>query len=60
MLGVFAEFETNIRHKRQIKGIEAAKKAGVYKGRPAKTTGWCGIVDSWLPVLASAYREHSG
>ena len=36
MLGVFAEFETNIRKERQLEGIAAAKKAGVYKGRPAK------------------------
>ena len=35
MLGVFAEFETAIRRERQLEGIEAAKKAGVYKGRPA-------------------------
>ena len=35
MLGVFAEFETNIRRERQLEGIAAAKKAGVYKGRPA-------------------------
>ena len=35
MLGVFAEFETNIRKERQMEGIAAAKKAGVYKGRPA-------------------------
>jgi DNA invertase Pin-like site-specific DNA recombinase len=34
MLGVFAEFETNLRRERQLEGIEAAKKAGVYKGRP--------------------------
>jgi DNA invertase Pin-like site-specific DNA recombinase len=36
MLGVFAEFETNLRRERQMEGIAAAKKAGVYKGRPAK------------------------
>jgi DNA invertase Pin-like site-specific DNA recombinase len=36
MLGVFAEFETNIRRERQLEGIAAAKKAGVYKGRPPK------------------------
>jgi DNA invertase Pin-like site-specific DNA recombinase len=36
MLGVFAEFETAIRRERQMEGIAAAKKAGVYKGRPAK------------------------
>jgi len=35
MLGVFAEFETNLRKERQLEGIAAAKKAGVYKGRPA-------------------------
>ena len=34
MLGVFAEFETNLRRERQLEGIAAAKKAGVYKGRP--------------------------
>jgi len=35
MLGVFAEFETNIRRERQLAGIAKAKAAGVYKGRPA-------------------------
>jgi DNA invertase Pin-like site-specific DNA recombinase len=34
MLGVFAEFETNLRRERQLEGIAKAKKAGVYKGRP--------------------------
>ena len=33
MLGVFAEFETNIRKERQLEGIAAAKERGVYKGR---------------------------
>src|SRR5580658_140041 len=33
MLGVFAEFETNLRKERQLEGIQAAKKAGVYTGR---------------------------
>jgi DNA invertase Pin-like site-specific DNA recombinase len=32
MLGVFAEFETNLRRERQAEGIEAAKKRGAYKG----------------------------
>lgn len=36
MLGVFAEFETNLRRERQAEGIAVAKKHGVYKGRPAK------------------------
>jgi DNA invertase Pin-like site-specific DNA recombinase len=35
MLGVFAEFETNLRRERQMEGITAAKAKGVYKGRPA-------------------------
>src|SRR5262245_16127410 len=29
MLGVFAEFETNLRRERQLEGIEAAKQRGV-------------------------------
>ena len=33
MLGVFGEFETNLRAERQAEGIEAAKHRGVYKGR---------------------------
>jgi DNA invertase Pin-like site-specific DNA recombinase len=33
MLGVFAEFETNLRRERQAEGIAAARAAGVYKGR---------------------------
>lgn len=32
MLGVFSEFETNLRRERQLEGIEAAKARGVYKG----------------------------
>jgi DNA invertase Pin-like site-specific DNA recombinase len=36
MLGVFAEFETNLRRERQLEGIARAKTKGVYKGRPAK------------------------
>jgi DNA invertase Pin-like site-specific DNA recombinase len=35
MLGVFAEFETNLRRERQLEGIARAKAEGVYKGRPA-------------------------
>lgn len=33
MLGVFAEFETNLRRERQMEGIARAKARGVYKGR---------------------------
>jgi DNA invertase Pin-like site-specific DNA recombinase len=36
MLGVFAEFETNLRKERQLEGVAAAKARGVYKGsRPS-------------------------
>ena len=33
MLGVFAEFKTNLRRERQMEGIAKAKAEGVYKGR---------------------------
>src|SRR5215831_20905366 len=36
MLGVFAEFETNLRKERQLEGIAKAKAAGIYKGRKRK------------------------
>jgi DNA invertase Pin-like site-specific DNA recombinase len=32
MLGVFAEFETNLRRERQLEGIAKAKAEGAYKG----------------------------
>ncbi len=34
MLGVFAQFETELRRERQAEGIAAAKTAGKYNGRP--------------------------
>lgn len=33
MLGVFAEFETNLRRERQMEGISQAKAKGIYAGR---------------------------
>ncbi len=36
MLGVFAEFETNLRRERQAEGIKAAKQRGAYRGRKPK------------------------
>ena len=36
MLGVFAEFETNLRRERQAEGIKAAKSKGTYRGRSPK------------------------
>jgi len=35
MLGVFAEFETNLRKERQAEGIAKARSKGVYRGRTA-------------------------
>ena len=35
MLGVFAEFETNLRRERQREGIAQAKARGAYRGRKA-------------------------
>jgi DNA invertase Pin-like site-specific DNA recombinase len=39
ILGSFAEFETDLRRERQRDGIEKAKAAGVYKGRPVSIEG---------------------
>jgi DNA invertase Pin-like site-specific DNA recombinase len=36
MLGVFAEFETNLRKERQLEGIAKAKAESVYKGGKAR------------------------
>ncbi|TKB07684.1 recombinase family protein [Desulforhopalus sp. IMCC35007] len=38
MLGVFAEFETNLRAERQVAGIAAARARGKHLGRPIKLT----------------------
>jgi len=38
MLGVFAEFETNLRKERQLEGIARAKKEGKYRGRVPTAT----------------------
>ena len=35
MLGMIAEFETDLRSERQKEGIARAKEKGIYKGRPA-------------------------
>ncbi len=42
MLGVFAEFETNLRRERQMEGIAAAK-AGAYTGKETVHRSCCGI-----------------
>ncbi|EIM65485.1 recombinase family protein [Desulfobacter postgatei] len=38
MLGVFAEFETNLRKERQLAGIKQAKAKGIHMGRPKLLT----------------------
>ena len=50
MLGVFAEFETNLRRERQLEGIAKAKAAGVYKGRAT--------VDRSRPCAQDEGRRH--
>ena len=51
MLGVFAEFETNLRRYRQLEGIAKAKARGVYKGRKASID-----VDEVRRLLAKGVR----
>ena len=72
MLGVFAEFETNLRKERQMEGIAKAKAAGVYKGRPksieaqrvrelkAKGLGATEIANQMGIGRASVYRALEG
>jgi DNA invertase Pin-like site-specific DNA recombinase len=52
MLGVFAEFETNLRKERQMAGIAKAKaeRPEAYKGRPASVDAEaiCNLLDSGM------------
>lgn len=48
MLGVFAEFETNLRKERQLAGIEKARAAGKYKGRKPVTVAQVAMVEELL------------
>jgi DNA invertase Pin-like site-specific DNA recombinase len=69
MLGVFAEFETNLRKERQMEGLARAKLEGVYKGRPASIAriremkasgmGATAIADALQIGRASVYRALS-
>ncbi len=52
MLGVFAEFETNLRRERQMEGIAKAKLRGIYRGR--KPTIDREEVDSWFAASINA------
>jgi len=65
MLGVFAEFETNLRKERQLEGIAKAKAAGVYKGRrisidvPVPTdTSYSDVMEHQDPVNGLARPLH--
>ncbi len=72
MLGVFAEFETNLRKERQLEGIAKAKAAGIYKGRrpsinptrvremKAQGLGATGIAKALGIGRASVYRVLEG
>ena len=51
MLGVFAEFETNLRRERQLEGISAAKARGVYKGRKPS-------IDATLSLMTDNHGAH--
>jgi DNA invertase Pin-like site-specific DNA recombinase len=55
MLGVFAEFETNLRKERQAEGIAAAKARGVYKGRKPKIDS--AVVNMRIPTKAATYSN---
>jgi DNA invertase Pin-like site-specific DNA recombinase len=72
MLGVFAEFETNLRKERQLEGIADAKARGVYQGRKpsidpaqvkalrAQGMGASGIAKALKIGRASVYRALEG
>ena len=64
MLGVFAEFETNLRRERQLEGIKAAKARGVYQGRKpsidkARSAG-CAMRRSWVLLPSHAGSASAG
>ena len=54
MLGVFAEFETNLHRERQLEGISAAKAGGVYKGRKPSIEGFEVLRLRWEEKLGPA------
>jgi DNA invertase Pin-like site-specific DNA recombinase len=62
MLGVFEEFETNLRRERQLEGIAKAKAAGVYRGRKPSIDREAvrGLRDEGLGPAAIAKRLNIG
>jgi DNA invertase Pin-like site-specific DNA recombinase len=64
MLGVFAEFETNLRRERQLEGIAKAKEDGKYKGRQptalAKTKQVLDLISKGYTRIAVAEELNIG
>ena len=60
MLGVFAEFETNLRRERQREGIVAAKARGVYRGRKPLTSVGFFMSHIRAPVMLSCQGKRAG
>jgi DNA invertase Pin-like site-specific DNA recombinase len=58
MLGVFAEFETNLRRERQLEGIAAAKRRGVYQGSARDTCNFLLLLQ--LTVFATNISSENG
>ena len=60
MLGVFAEFETNLRRERQAEGIAAAKQRGAYRGRPPRIDLQAHPASTGQGPVANANRPRAG
>lgn len=62
MLGVSAEFETNLRRERQLEGTETAKARGIYKDRkPSRLMSDSGVLvrPPWCVGGAHPHRQPS-
>ena len=60
MLGVFAEFETNLRRERQVEGIAAAKQRGAYRGRPRQDRHGSHQASAGQGPVADGHRPRTG
>ena len=58
MLGVFAEFETNLRRERQLEGIADAKARGVYAGKGRNRRLTARRFDGCRPSGSGQRRSH--
>ena len=61
MLGVFAEFETNLRREFQADGIAATKNKGIYKRQPhfISQDNKTNILENKLPTMIAKDLEIS-